>query len=85
MKKLKLIILILVIASMLFILTGCTSSETEVKETKRFVRVNYIDDVILYYDNITKVQYISYNNVHGGTALTVLVDAEGKPLLYEGE
>lgn len=83
MGKIKLIVLITVIISCLFILSGCTNSDAG--EIERFVKVGYTGDVILYYDNITKVQYISYNNRRGGTALTVLLDAEGKPLLYEGE
>lgn len=36
----------------------------------------------IYVDKETKVQYI-YNRYQGG--MCVLVDAEGKPLLYEGE
>ena len=39
----------------------------------------------VYYDKQTKVEYAMKNNGNGGTSLSLLVDAEGKPLLYEGE
>lgn len=83
MKKLKLVILSIVVISILFVLTGCTSSEA--KTEKRFIEIYRGFNVVVYYDNQTKVQYASCMNGHGGTALTVLLDAEGKPLLYEGE
>lgn len=84
MKKSKIIILVIVLISSLFILSGCTSSNAN---NSRFIEIydggNY--SVKILYDRTTKVQYVSYINGHGGTALTVLVDAEGKPLLYKGE
>lgn len=85
MKKLKtitkIILIILVLTSMLFILAGCTvesSAETE----ERFIKIYREGNLKLYYDNETKVQYILVSNGYG-TAMTVLLDAEGKPLLYE--
>lgn len=38
----------------------------------------------IYYDKETKVQYLE-KSVYKGGGITVLVDQEGKPLLYEGE
>lgn len=38
----------------------------------------------IYYDKETKVQYLE-KTIDKGCGLTVMVDQEGKPLLYEGE
>ena len=38
----------------------------------------------MFYDSKTKVIYIFYKSGYSG-GLTVLLDAEGKPLLYEGD
>ena len=38
----------------------------------------------VYYDNETKVMYLAIN-VYNGGGITVLVDKDGKPLLYERE
>lgn len=82
MKK---IIISLILTVMLAMLTGCVDSAAETE--KRFVEIS--DEgtygVSVYYDKQTKVEYAIKNNGHGGTALSLLVDAEGKPLLYEGE
>ena len=82
MKK---IIISLILTVMLAMLTGCVDSAVETE--KRFVKIS--DEgtfgVYVYYDKQTKVEYAMRNNGHGGTSLSLLVDAEGKPLLYEGE
>lgn len=83
MKKLKIILIILVLTSMLFILTGC-ALESSTKGQERFIYIgNGIGDsaTYVYYDKETKVQYI----IGFKYGITVLVDAEGKPLLYEEE
>ena len=80
----KVIGIILIIIS-LVILTGCTSESTAVIG-ERFI---YIGEGIgaseIYYDKETKVQYMYYSHYQRGAFATVLVDAEGKPLLYQGE
>lgn len=82
MKK---VILSLILTVMLIVLTGCTDSVAE--EEKRFIKIS--DEgtygIRVYYDKQTKVEYAMKNNSNGGTSLILLVDAEGKPLLYEGE
>ncbi|WP_461226237.1 DUF6440 family protein [Lacticaseibacillus suihuaensis] len=59
------------------------------KSEKRFVVVEkpamvgaHMTDVLV--DCQTRVQYLSVSIGSGG-GLTVLVDAEGKPLLYDGD
>lgn len=82
MKK---VIFSLILVVMLVGLTGCTDSVAE--EEKRFIKIS--DEgtyrIRVYYDKQTKVEYAMKNNSNGGTSLILLVDAEGKPLLYEGE
>lgn len=79
MKKVIGIIFIMVIS--LMILTGCTSqSNTESKY--RFVKIENWGDNFTFYDRETKVQYYFLKRGYGA-GLTVLVDADGKPLLYE--
>lgn len=42
------------------------------------------DDFRIYYDKKTKVMYL-VSDIYKGGGITVLVDRDGKPLLYEGE
>lgn len=89
MKYIKIIIMSLIMIGMLFILSGC-SSQIKAKEYEldRFVGIdNSIimgNGSVVFYDKNTKVMYLffRYNEAAG---LTILVDSEGKPLLYEGE
>jgi len=43
----------------------------------------YVDDVRIIVDAMTGVQYLS-NSYRNGNGLTVLLDQDGKPLLYRG-
>lgn len=85
MKYIKIIILSLILLGIVFILSGCEVNAT--KEEQRFIRIASGDSygIAVYYDKETKVEYAIKNNGHGGTSLTLLVDQEGKPLLYRGE
>ena len=54
-------------------------------ENKRFIKINHEDYFDIVYDVETKVEYaVSYGQYNKGT-VTLLVDKDGKPLLYEGE
>lgn len=50
----------------------------------RFVLVHNEGDLKIYCDKKTKVMYL-VKSIYKGGGITLLVDAEGKPLLYEGE
>lgn len=52
-------------------------------EDDRFMKIDSINGWI-YVDKETKAQYLFVKRGNGG-GLTVLVDAEGNPLLYEEE
>lgn len=60
------------------------------KTPKRFVQIGktemagaHVYDILV--DRDTRFQYVSMTAGTGGGSLTVLVDAQGKPLVYEGE
>lgn len=50
----------------------------------RFILVQDESDLEIYCDKKTKVMYL-VKSVYKGGGITLLVDADGKPLLYEGE
>lgn len=80
---------------MMLSLVGCGEGTTKVRidtddanydvyaEDDRFMKIESINGWI-YVDKETKVQYLFVKIGYGG-GLTVLVDAEGNPLLYEEE
>lgn len=89
--KIKLIGLIIVIISSLFILTGCTNStakwkDVEIYENENFIiiinncslenKANTYTRVSIIVDKSTKVMYLEGKP---------MIDAKGTPLLYEGE
>lgn len=51
----------------------------------RFVKIQDWGDNFVMYDKETRVQYFAFADYNYGGGITVLVDADGKPLLYEGE
>lgn len=97
MSKRIIVILILVLclamALILFIVSHAkannkTNKANEAKEpTERMVIAESLGDYYIVYDKDTKVMYSVSNGVYNGGTLTLLVDADGKPLLYteEGE
>lgn len=75
--------LIIVITLLLF--TGCTQVLTEPKEDfSRFVEVERTESWCVVYDRRTKVMYSVANGVYNRGTFTLLVDANGNPLLWEG-
>lgn len=50
----------------------------------RFILVHNEGDLKIYCDKKTKVMYL-VKSIYKGGGITLLVDADGKPLLYEGE
>lgn len=72
-------------------ISGCGISEpTEDNEVSKemqnaLVRIYTDSNVVILVDTETKVMYGYVNNGHGGTAMTLLVNADGSPKIYEGE
>lgn len=86
-STIRLIISLLIILGILLI----GSLFDAIKENKvmaagenRFALVSSEPHFKIYYDKKTKVMYL-FANVYNGGGVTVLVDKDGKPLLYEGE
>lgn len=85
----KMTISILIVLGVIFsgwLLKDITISNSYA-ENERFIRIynQYSKDSFrIYYDKETKVMYL-VSNIDKGGGITVLVDADGKPLLYEGE
>ena len=83
MKYIKIIILSLILVGMIFILSGCDVSTA--KTESRFVFASDEGSFDVYYDKITKVMYAVSNSSYNWGTVTLLVNQEGKPLLYKGE
>lgn len=82
MKKILFITLTSII---IFCMTACGSLDVEVKEPleqSRFVKIDENGWFITVYDRNTKVQYAIANGCYNMGTVTMLVDVEGKPLLY---
>lgn len=86
----KMIVSILIVLGVIFsgwLLKDITIQDVNATDN-RFIRVHKETSSSttyeVYYDNETKVMYLVVDVYRGG-GITVLVDADGKPLLYEGE
>ena len=84
MKKIVMLIAILLVC--LFVFTGCTitiapSQPNDLDDRFFVVEKNY--DWSIYVDRETNVMYLFRNGGYQG-GITVMLGADGKPLLYEG-
>lgn len=84
--KMKIILLLTIILVVFcIILTGCgeRTIEKETEPETYFVKISseYCGDIV--YDSRTKVQYWRSMGSYSSGVLTMLVDADGNPLLYE--
>ena len=82
MKKTIVILAIIII----LLLTGCDTHSTEwdQQETARLYVTDHSNSYRIYVDKETKVMYLRTKQGYG-EALCVMVDADGKPLLWRGE
>lgn len=79
MNKKILIVTGIVLSVLLF---GCNATNEAQANDKRMITISQEDNGKIVYDRETRVQYwMSYSNRNSGT-LSVLVDSEGKPLLF---
>lgn len=81
-------IILITVIGFLYITLGKTIDE-EYNQNQKFINIDklFIGDLVIYryYDKDTKVIYMFTRNDYSekGGGLTVMVDADGKPLLYE--
>ena len=74
--------IIAALAAVLACLTAVGCTDNAATEEKRFKATYYrSSDLTIFTDIVTGVQYLHYNGLYGG--LTILVDADGKPLIQE--
>lgn len=90
MKNKLLIFLSLLMLSISLVGCGSDSSPEDISNQEYvltggrvFVRMDY-DDGYLLVDRETRVQYFTYGFLKN-RSMSILVDADGKPILYEGE
>ena len=82
MKRLIVIVLVTV---MLLSLSACATKRTSeaVKgETSRMIEIESTDSYYIVYDKYTKVMYAVSDGSYNHGTFTLLVDANGNPLLY---
>lgn len=77
------------IVSLCIIFTGCNSNPTESKVVEEapsmFVVVESSDIWRVVYHRETKVMYAVSDGYYNKGTFTLLVNADGTPMLYEGE
>jgi hypothetical protein len=83
----KIIISLLIIIGI--VLTGWLLKDVTISndyaENERFVIIQQEYNGKVMYDKETKVEYFMYGGYKVGGGITVLVDKDGKPLLFGGE
>lgn len=89
MKKWRRRVLIFAITFMLFIgLTACDYAEVEKeseKESSMFIEIEEAAYWSVVYHRETKVMYAVSNGGYNHGTFTLLVDENGKPMLYQAE
>lgn len=82
----KIIISLLIMIGI--ILTGWLLKDVTISnnyaENERFIQIYNQDNFRIYYDKKTKVMYL-VSDIYKGGGITVLVDKDGKPLIYGEE
>lgn len=85
MKKIVLYIsLIILLIIGVFTLTGCSSDDENIPDVdNRFKKIYSGWNYYVIYDTETKVMYSVSDGAENKGTLTLLVDTDGKPLLYD--
>ena len=85
MYKLMISILIVISIMVLGFVFKNISTTTINSNNDRFITINTEENFYIVYDTKTKVEYVISDGAYNHGTFTLLVDAEGKPLLYIGE
>ena len=86
----KNLIILIVLAMLMFYFTGCELTEedfTEASKSERsmFVKVEYGNYYEIVYHKTTKVMYAISRGASNQGTFTVLLNADGSPMLYESK
>ena len=87
----KYILLMLLLLSMLFSLTGCSWSKVEREneaqedQASMFVMVEVAETWYVVYHRETGVMYVISRGVYNNGTFTLMVDRDGKPLIWKGQ
>lgn len=87
MKKKIFCLLLILILPICLMFSGCSDSKEYMPCDNRFICIYKQSDGFLYrivVDKDTKVMYL-FSKTGYGAGLTVMLDSNGKPLIYEGE
>ena len=66
------------------IFAGCSGEKAEASDNSRFMKIEGSFEWSIYADRETGVMYAVSNGMHNHGTFTLLVDANGDPLIYEG-
>ena len=83
MRK-KLLCLLLVLIMPVMVLAGCSNAPAEENGGYDRFKVVCYERCDIYIDKETKIMYLWVKNGYGG-GLTVMLNADGTPMLWEGE
>ncbi|MBE5957177.1 MAG: hypothetical protein E7253_12110 [Lachnospiraceae bacterium] len=80
-------ILVAIIIGLIVICTGCAKAEETPyqSETSMFIKVEDSGVFGVVYNKETKVMYAISQGVYNCGSLTLLVNADGSPMIYRGE
>lgn len=79
-KIIALMIVVLAVA-----LTGCSEVEDKTSDKSEFVIIESTDTWYVVYHKKTKVMYVVSNDSYNYGTFTLLVNADGTPMIWEGE
>lgn len=84
----KIMSMVLIITLILLLLVGCSESTKQSNsentyEKYSFTTIMHSDDYNIVYQNETKVMYVMSTDYYNIGNFTVLVDENGKPMLYK--
>lgn len=91
MKKKLFCLLLILVLPVCLLFTGCSKTAQSSSTGEEFivgdiilVKIAKTSNFSIFVDKNTRVMYL-YNTTNYQGGLTVMLDADGKPLLYEGE
>lgn len=84
----KIISVVLIATFILLLLVGCSGSTKQSNDENTYEKYDlttiiYSADYDIVYQNETKVMYVMSTGYYNAGSFTVLVDENGKPMLYK--